>query len=339
MRLVPWRIVSLVVRRCAERAGSSAPRLAAAAGCTLVLALTGCSRLSGTATAVPPTAGATTYPHADEPMPVRYRRLLPQGGLPGGVRRHWSVSVKRIRTASPSMRLVAVTSPGSPGRPDITALLEGGLRRQPLPCVHPGGRGLFGDAVLTKAAIESGESGLRGPSRPRAPPWLCVSTRAGVDVCTSHLASPEIVEVAANDPQCTELRALLARRRPPHRRLRGRREPSLLLRPPWLLDPNRPFRLPGSRKPAGLWKRRAPVALGGGGAGHTRSTTTFSWSVRTSVRSASRSAATRRARLLRNDRELATRPSRSQSLHSRWAPGARRALGVRSARKCSQHRR
>jgi hypothetical protein len=42
---------------------------------------------------------------------------------------------------------------------------------------------------------------------------LCVSTRVGVDVCTAHLASDETVEVAANDPQCAELRALLARRR------------------------------------------------------------------------------------------------------------------------------
>ena len=84
---------------------------------------------------------------------------------------------------------------------------------KPLPCVRPGGRGLFGDAVLTKAAIGSADSrpfeAQAGPERRQ---WLCVSTRIGVDVCTAHLASPERVEVAANDPQCAELRAVLTRR-------------------------------------------------------------------------------------------------------------------------------
>jgi endonuclease/exonuclease/phosphatase family metal-dependent hydrolase len=80
-----------------------------------------------------------------------------------------------------------------------------------LPCVKPSGRGLFGDAVLTKASIESSDSEAfatqAGPERRQ---WLCVSTQIGVDVCTAHLASPEADEVAANGPQCAELRALLA---------------------------------------------------------------------------------------------------------------------------------
>src|SRR4051794_36096323 len=64
-------IVSLMVRSCADRSGRSAALLLAAAGCALVLALTGCSRSSGTSgamarepstsvappTAVPPRAG------------------------------------------------------------------------------------------------------------------------------------------------------------------------------------------------------------------------------------------------------------------------------------------
>jgi endonuclease/exonuclease/phosphatase (EEP) superfamily protein YafD len=41
---------------------------------------------------------------------------------------------------------------------------------------------------------------------------MCVSTRAGIDVCTAHLAAHEPDEVAANAPQCAELRAILARR-------------------------------------------------------------------------------------------------------------------------------
>jgi endonuclease/exonuclease/phosphatase family metal-dependent hydrolase len=82
-----------------------------------------------------------------------------------------------------------------------------------LPCVRPGGRGLFGDAVLTRAAVASAESrefaAQAGLERRR---WLCVVTRTGVDVCTAHLAARSGVERPANDAQCGELKALLARR-------------------------------------------------------------------------------------------------------------------------------
>jgi len=80
-------------------------------------------------------------------------------------------------------------------------------------CVRPGGRGLFGDAVLTDAAVRSAESrdfeAQAGPERRR---WLCVTTRDGVDVCTAHLNTRTPVEVAGNDAQCAELAALLGRR-------------------------------------------------------------------------------------------------------------------------------
>ena len=82
-----------------------------------------------------------------------------------------------------------------------------------LRCVRPGGRGLFGDAVLTEAAVASHESrdfeAQAGPERRR---WLCVVTRAGIDVCTAHLNTRSPVEIAGNDAQCAELAALLARR-------------------------------------------------------------------------------------------------------------------------------
>ncbi|HEX3688463.1 MAG TPA: endonuclease/exonuclease/phosphatase family protein [Solirubrobacteraceae bacterium] len=82
-----------------------------------------------------------------------------------------------------------------------------------LPCVRPRGRGLFGDAVLTRAAIEATESHpFPSQAGPEQRQWLCVSTRGGVDVCTAHLASREQVEAAANAPQCAELRGVLARR-------------------------------------------------------------------------------------------------------------------------------
>src|SRR5438270_118365 len=64
---------------------------------------------------------------------------------------------------------------------------------KPLPCVRPGGRGLFGDAIVTKAGIESTHSrAFETQAGPERREWLCVRTRVGVDVCTAHLASPEV---------------------------------------------------------------------------------------------------------------------------------------------------
>jgi endonuclease/exonuclease/phosphatase family metal-dependent hydrolase len=84
---------------------------------------------------------------------------------------------------------------------------------KPLPCRQPGGRGLFGDAVLSRAPILSAASHpFEAQAGPERREWLCVSTRIGVDVCTAHLAAHEPVEAAANELQCGELRAILARR-------------------------------------------------------------------------------------------------------------------------------
>jgi endonuclease/exonuclease/phosphatase family metal-dependent hydrolase len=86
-------------------------------------------------------------------------------------------------------------------------------RGERLRCVRPGDRGLFGDAVLTKAAIESTDNqdfgAQAGIERRR---WLCVTTRVDVDVCTAHLNTRSTIEVAGNDAQCVELSALLAHR-------------------------------------------------------------------------------------------------------------------------------
>jgi endonuclease/exonuclease/phosphatase family metal-dependent hydrolase len=84
---------------------------------------------------------------------------------------------------------------------------------KPLPCILPGGRGLFGDAVLTRAPIVTTHSHpFRAQAGPERRQWLCVETRVGVQVCTAHLAAHEANEAAANDPQCRDLTALLARR-------------------------------------------------------------------------------------------------------------------------------
>jgi endonuclease/exonuclease/phosphatase family metal-dependent hydrolase len=78
---------------------------------------------------------------------------------------------------------------------------------RPLRCVRPGGRGAFGDAVLTRAPVASAESAdFAAQSGPEWRRWLCVTTRAGIDVCTAHLAS------TGNGAQCAELAAILTRR-------------------------------------------------------------------------------------------------------------------------------
>ena len=84
---------------------------------------------------------------------------------------------------------------------------------KPLACVRPGGRGHFGDAVLTRAAITSADShDFSAQANVEWRRWLCVSTRAGVDVCTAHLATRSRASKAANDAQCAELSAILRRR-------------------------------------------------------------------------------------------------------------------------------
>ena len=84
---------------------------------------------------------------------------------------------------------------------------------RPLACVRPGGRGHFGDAVLTKAAIDSTDGhDFEAQAGIEWRRWLCVTTRVGVDVCTAHLVTRSATEAAVNDAQCAELAALLARR-------------------------------------------------------------------------------------------------------------------------------
>lgn len=81
----------------------------------------------------------------------------------------------------------------------------------PLRCIRPVGRGFFGDAVLTQAAIVSGDShAFAAQTDIERRQWLCVTT--DVDVCTAHLSERTPMEVAGNDGQCPELAALLARR-------------------------------------------------------------------------------------------------------------------------------
>jgi hypothetical protein len=221
-RMYGRRIVNLMVRRCADRSGGSAALLVAAVGCALVLALTGCSGAAARGPSTSTGPPAATRPPARSTYTVMQMNLC-LSGLAGcyGKAAYPAVveeAVARIREARPD----AVTL-NEGCRSDVARIARrtgyhlrfsrvvylGELLR----CVRPGGRGLFGDAVLTEAPIDSTDNhdfeAQAGPERRR---WLCVSTRVKVDVCTAHLNTRSSVEVPGNDAQCAELRVLLARR-------------------------------------------------------------------------------------------------------------------------------
>src|ERR671916_1923928 len=172
-------IMNPMVRRCAV-------------ACALVLALCGCSESTGTSgapapAAVPP-AASSTY--------TLMQMNLCLSGLAGcyGKAAYPAVveeAVARIREAHPD----AVTF-NEACRTDVARIarrtgyhlrfsrvIYGG---ELLRCVRPGGRGLFGDAILTDAAIEGTDNEdfatQAGPERRR---WLCVTTRVDADVCTA----------------------------------------------------------------------------------------------------------------------------------------------------------
>ena len=176
-----------------------------AVGCVLVLVLSGCSRSSETA---PPSGSAFTVMQMN----------LCLSGLAGCYDPAVvDEAVTRIREAHPDAVTLSEVCRADVARIAretryhlrFTRVLYAGER---LRCVRPGGRGLFGVAVLTEAAVESTNSrdfeAQSGPERRR---WLCATTRAEVDVCTAHLNTRSAVEVEGNDGQCAELAALLAR--------------------------------------------------------------------------------------------------------------------------------
>ena len=175
-----------------------------AAGCALVLAVGGCGGSSGQTythmqmnlclSGLAGCYGKVAYPAVVEEAVDRIRETHPD-------------AVTFNEACGGDVRLIARRS-GYHAR--FSSVLYNGKH---FPCIRPGGRGLFGDAVLTKAGIESAEN---RPFKVQAPieqrRWLCVTTQIGVAVCTAHLATGEPDEVAANDPQCAELRRLLVRR-------------------------------------------------------------------------------------------------------------------------------
>ena len=237
----------------------------AAVGCALVVALTGCSAVSRRARTLTSRAGST-YTLMQMNLCLSglggcYRKVE----YPAGIEE----AVARIREAHPDAVTVNEACSG-----DVAliarrtgyhlrfsrVIYQGKL----LPCIHPGSRGLFGDAVLTKAAIETAEGQAFGAQAgPERRQWLCVSTRIRLEVCTAHLASPDPDEVAANGPQCAELRRLLARRAAARRVIFGgdvNRRSSCAPRGFWTRTDSSAHQDPGSQHVYGSGALRSPSA-------------------------------------------------------------------------------
>ena len=202
--------------------------LVATLGCSFVLALAGCGRASETSGAAadePSTAAgmpATAPTGAGRTYTLLQMNVCLSGqgdcngkpAYPGVV----DEAIARIRQVRPDAVTVNEACEGDLAR--IARRTGYHLRfsrviyaGELLPCIRPRGRGLFGDAVLTRAAVASTDNhdftGQAGPERRR---WLCVTTRLAVDVCTAHLNTRSAVEAPGNDAQCAELGAILARR-------------------------------------------------------------------------------------------------------------------------------
>ena len=183
-------------------------------GCVLVLALASCGHAPNTRSVVPP---PTQSSYALMQMNLCLSGL---GGCYSEVAYPAVVNeaMARIREARPDAITVNEGCRGDVAR--IARRTGYHLRfsrviyrDKPLDCINPGGRGLFGDAVLTKTAVENADSRpFQAQAGIERRGWLCVTTRVDLEVCTAHLATRRNDEVAANGPQCAELRALLARR-------------------------------------------------------------------------------------------------------------------------------
>jgi len=221
------KIPSFTVRPGALRAGGSRALLRVAVGFALVLAVTGGgpsgssvslaqeSSTSPGGAVIVPTPGGSTYTLMQMNLCLSgFARCYSKVAYPAGVQE----AVARIRDARPDAVTLNETCRGDVAQiarrtgyhlrfSTVTAAGES------LPCVRPGGRGLFGDAVLTKAAIESTDShDFEAQAGIEWRRWLCVTTRVRVDVCTAHLATRSSTTAAENDAQCAELAALLDRR-------------------------------------------------------------------------------------------------------------------------------
>ena len=263
---VPSNIVNVSVRPCAGHSGRAVAAPLVVAGCTLALVLTGCGRTAENAATAASRPGRSSY--------TLMQMNLCLSGVAGCYTKVKYPAVLREAAARiDELRPDAVTfNEACGGDVALIARRTGYHVRfsrviyfgKPLPCIRPGGRGLFGDAVLSRAAVKSSESHpFKAQDGPEQRQWLCVVTQLGLEVCTGHLASNDPVEAAANDPQCAELTALLAARAARGTVIFGgdlNRLPSCAPRGFWTLTDRSARQDPGSQQVYGNKALRAPSA-------------------------------------------------------------------------------
>jgi endonuclease/exonuclease/phosphatase (EEP) superfamily protein YafD len=194
----------------------AAAALLVAPGCVVAVALAGCGRSSeATASAAVRSQGGSTYTLMQMNLCLSgvagcYRKVQYPAGVDDAVTRIRDERPDAVTLSEACSGDVASIARRTGYHWRFSTVIYDGKR---LGCIRPGGRGLFGDAILTRAAVQSSSNhaftAQKGPEQRR---WLCLDTRGSVEVCAAHLASAETDEVAANAPQCAELRSLLARR-------------------------------------------------------------------------------------------------------------------------------
>ena len=207
------------------------------AGCALVVALSGCGRPAAT-----PSAGGPAYTLMQINLCLSgladcYRDRVDYPAALGE-------AVALIRRTHPDAVTVSEGCSGDVAQiarrtgyhARFSTVIYGG---GPFRCIDPAGRGAFGDAVLTRAAIvQSVNRAFAAQTDIERRRWLCVKTRAGIEVCTAHLSTQSPEEIGGNNGQCAELATILARRPPARAVVFGG-------------DVNRA----GSCAPAGFWTR------------------------------------------------------------------------------------
>jgi len=199
--------------------------LVAALGCAVVLALTGWSRLAGDES--PPRSSGAAAAVVSRPAAASFT-LIQMNLCLSGLADCYDVAaypavvrevVARIRQMGPDAVTVNEACRGDVVRIArrtgyhlrFSLVIYGGER---LPCVRPGGRGLFGDAVLTRAPIvASAHRAFAAQAGLEQRRWSCLTTRLDQAVCTAHLSTRRTdTGATANDAQCAELAVLLAGR-------------------------------------------------------------------------------------------------------------------------------
>lgn len=138
-------------------------------------------------------------------------------------------------------------------------------RGRPFACIDPGGRGVFGDALLTRAPIvRTDNHAFRVQPSFEHRRWLCVTTRIRIDVCTAHLDTRDPVEVTGNDAQCRQLATILAHRPAARAVIFGgdvNRRPSCAPAGFWTRTDAAARQAPGLQQVYGDGALRAPAAL------------------------------------------------------------------------------